>query len=398
MTEYSDDELRELVSRDGKAFYIKLGVGDSLAKECINNGQMVIGHPEVSNETALKVYKKPRGFVREQIMCDITGCSTITRSAGTYADQVMDFYTGGDYYPEGAGTGEHTLWITYWNMRLWWTFAKGEAKRGEDNESHPESYKGANHSGSPRKNARGPNGQRWDYHWRDTSGWRSTSLNTSSEVLYLHELGFISPRSRKTIRMVDADRVPYLKSLIYGERAKADTACLISRLDENQLEWFVEELFRKMGWERVSPVGGTQKDIDMVMRQDGRIAFIQVKSRGNMGGWAAVVRLAYRFGFCKTAAHEDREVEFYFVYNASHPDEEGDLNPENLDAFTTDLERKKMDEARRRLYAENHEAVEWFNGGERRVSVKSLGRDELAEKVAADESGELYKWLRERVG
>ena len=305
-----DEKLKKRVEGAPRAFYINLGVNGYLARRCIDNKHLVIGHPEVSHETASLVYGEPQDKVRNAIRQEIQDCSgRNAHQAGRYPSHVMNFYTGGDYHPKGAGTGEDALWITFWNMRLWWTFAKGKAQPGQ--QLGQELYPGANHAGKKVAGVHGPRGQGWDYHWRAASGWLDKSLVTD-EVLYLHKLGFILPRCKSTICEVGDENLEYLKSRVIGTGTGESEADLISHLDENQMEWFVEKLLCKMGWKRVSPVGGTQKDIDLVVAKDDTLAFVQVKAKTSDVVRRHVESLAEDF---RATSSEGQKAEFYLVYH-----------------------------------------------------------------------------------
>ncbi|MDA8000787.1 MAG: hypothetical protein MPK06_01875 [Alphaproteobacteria bacterium] len=311
-----DEKLKERIKGAPRAFYINLGVNSGLARECFDRGHLVIGHPEVSHETASLIYEKPESEVRGIIRQEIQDCSGRTASeAKSYPSQVMDLYTGGDWrgsWEEGC-TGDDALWITFWNMRLWWTFAKGRAQPGRNLDSG--FYPRANHPGRTVEGVHGPKGDGWDYHWRNTTGWLSKSL--AGKTLYRHQLGFITSRCEGTICLVGEERLEYLRSRIIGASTGESEADLISHLDENQMEWFVEQLFCKMGWNRISPLGGTQKDIDMVVEKDGVWAFVQVKTRTGEAIYAKIKHLAEDF---RATSDDGQKAEFYLAYHT----------PENL--------------------------------------------------------------------
>ncbi|MDA8004712.1 MAG: hypothetical protein MPK06_01825 [Alphaproteobacteria bacterium] len=326
---------RELAERieGADVFYINLGLGSYLANRCIKNGCMMIGFPEHPHDEIKNLDAMPS--------------STLEK-----------FYRNND-----------ALWVTYWNMRLWWTFVEKGAEVDAENAGHPVR----------------------ELKERKVVGWRDKSLD--GEVLYLHRLGYM-PRYGRTICEVSGN-AGYLKDVICGTGAREGEKCLISRLDENQIEWFTEKLFCEMGWERISPVGGTQKNIDLIMehKENHSLAFIQVKSKGTMGYWAEVVRLAY--GFSQNGASEDRKAKFYLVYNKPPHEGQGNLDLPGLEEYTEYLlNETKPDHRRKDIYGENLDAVDHFKGGAPKVSVESWGQKDLAEKAV--DCG-LSDWLRERV-
>lgn len=56
---------------------------------------------------------------------------------------------------------------------------------------------------------------------------------------------------------------------------------MIASLHWADFETLVDLMFARMGWQRVSRVGGSQKDTDLVLIQPatGEAAFVQVKSK-----------------------------------------------------------------------------------------------------------------------
>ena len=450
-----DRELAERVKNAPRAFYINLGRGGGLAKESISGGHLVIGFPQVSHETAFEVYEKEKSLAKDCIRDEITGCSKIApQTAGKYASQIVMLYTGDFYHSKDAGISEDSLWITFWNMRLWWTFAEGKAKPGRD--LSPESYVGANVPGNlksefegPGKGPKHPDGYPWDYHWRETSGWCDKSL--FGDVLYLHRLGWmLTVNGGFTIKHLDDRALCYLQKVILG----ADTLMcaspdeegevsklLVHRLNSGQMEWFVDRLFCEPEWERISPLGGNQKDIDLVVKnkETGVLAFIQVKTRTSVGAWEHFVRVAG--DFCEVKKNKNRSAEFYFIYHTS--DDEGDgycldkLRNKLVDDFNNSLgkslgktitrspleieqevkshldelkkqaepegmgvnkkARKKLDKAAARYYGtlRTVNAIDAISETPN-VKIHAWNVGCLVKKVG--ERDDLYEWLKERVG
>ncbi|MDA7983133.1 MAG: hypothetical protein MPJ79_03265 [Alphaproteobacteria bacterium] len=339
MTKLSDNELRERLEEAGKAFYINLGRGGYLGHKSIKDDCLMIGFPCHLHEEVMK-----------------------TEDLGSMPDAVQVFYKE-----------EKALWITCWNMRLWWTFAEEEFGTTKDHDNTELKVRG-------------------------TTGWCDKDLD--GEVLYLHRLGYI-PRYRGTINPIGRENLEYLKSRIRGAGAGTEEERLIARLDENQLEWFAEKLFCEMGWVRVSPVGGTQKDIDVVMekKEEDAIAFIEVKSKGSMGNWAEVVRSAYRFS--NTGDSEGRKAKFYLVYNKPPSPKEKQLDCRGLGEFMesiSDDEPGDKDPKRynmlQEFYGENRKAGGLLESSASKVSVESWGRKDLAEMAVKHG---LSDWLRVQV-
>ena len=361
-----DKKTAGLVDGARRTIYIQLGSQSQLAERAINGNCLIVAYPDAPHDDIIK-----HGGGDDAV---IDGINSLPSVSSKDKGVLRDFYTE-----------RKAIWITFWDMRLWWTFAKGGVT------AQPDAIEG-------------------ELKRRGTTGWSCESLR--GDMLYLHNIGGVFKIGKGTMRPVhgvpenDESRFSYLRNLILGEKTLGRTndevekaKVMISRLDGNQLEWFTEVLFNEMEERRVSPVGGTQKDIDMVMEKGNRtLTFIQVKGRGNVGNWAQFVRLAYRFH--KTAAGESRRVKFCFVYNESPPKSQGNLDLSGLAAFTKRIQRgeirgAKMDAEHQGFYADNLRAVKLFEKGESKVSVQSLGREELA-RMAVKHG--LSDWLRKRVG
>lgn len=68
------------------------------------------------------------------------------------------------------------------------------------------------------------------------------------------------------------------------ESLRASIAPLIQRLHWKDFELLVDLVLTRAGWQRLSPLGKTQKSIDleMLLPVDGRRAFVQVKSAATL--------------------------------------------------------------------------------------------------------------------
>lgn len=87
--------------------YIKLGTGNRLAKECIEQSIIRLGFDGVPHDMCIigewdGVHQTLRKLGKAQ------GAAT------NQAQQIQDFYT----------LDAETLWITFWEGKLWWTFAE----------------------------------------------------------------------------------------------------------------------------------------------------------------------------------------------------------------------------------------------------------------------------------
>src|SRR5690242_3789115 len=100
-----------------EARYIKLGTGNRLAEDCIEKGLLRLGFDGVPHDLCLA-----GGWKAVQQMPRKPGKSA--GPATNQAQQIKDFYT----------LGSDTLWITLWDGKLWWTFAKPGVLQDKDHD------------------------------------------------------------------------------------------------------------------------------------------------------------------------------------------------------------------------------------------------------------------------
>ena len=232
--------------------YIKLGPAGRWARECIGAGTLPLGHHSA-----------------DHALCEAGSWDEVTalrraagRSPGKATDltrEVRDFYE----------LGSDCLWITFSDRCLWWGFADPQVTwLGADETENPSRFR------------------------RMNDGWRNTDL--AGRPLRMEELSTWLTQVgnyRQTICTVKA--ADYLIRRLNGERdpivVEADAARsrltrsagqLIAQLHWADFELMVDLIFARGGWQRVSEVGGTMADVDLVLEQPtlGERALVQVKS------------------------------------------------------------------------------------------------------------------------
>ncbi len=185
------------------------------------------------------------------------------RSLGKARDgarEVRDFYT----------LGSNCLWITFADGHLWWAFAEPEV-----------TWLGVAEDGQGARIR------------KTVDGWRK--VNIEGEPLRIDDLSTRLTQVaayRQTVCRVKAS--DYLLRRINGieepvvARARDARSTMIAVATEmiTGLHWadfetLVDLIFARAGWQRISRVGGTQADTDLVLEQPtiGETAFVQVKSR-----------------------------------------------------------------------------------------------------------------------
>jgi len=232
--------------------FIKLGKGGEFEKECINNGELKIGFKAADYQTCLN------GDWEKITQHFIKSGKHDKKTASKFTGEVRYFFE----------EPEDTLWITFYNKKVWWAFARPEVTLLPDN-----------------RKIRKIIGK---WHDCDVNGSHLTSDNLSGQLLKTQ--GY-----QGTICKVSAAK--YLIDKINGiepedvVKAKQDYLSLktsienlIIKLSWQDFELFVDLIFRNAGWQRLSVLGKTEKSIDLDLQSPVTMerAFVQVKSQSDL--------------------------------------------------------------------------------------------------------------------
>ncbi len=237
--------------------YIKLGAGGTFARASLERGELQLGYQGVPHE--LSAAGNWDGILAH--------FQATRRSIGKARDsmrEVKDFYT----------LGSDCLWITFADGLLWWTFADTEVTMLEHTE--------------------GPVASR---HRKAIDGWRNTNIR--GEILRASDLttrltqvanyrGTICAvrAGDYLLRRINGEEEPVLQAATAARNAMiASARAMIAELHWADFEVMVDLIFARGGWQRVSVLGGTMADIDLLIEQPtlGETASVQVKSRASQG-------------------------------------------------------------------------------------------------------------------
>jgi Restriction endonuclease len=268
------------------AKYIKLGEKGVWERHCFDRGIIRLGYYEVPHELALSGNKE----AIRQIYID-EGFSPGVSSG--HARQVLEFYN----------TGPETIWVTFSEGYMWWCQTSQDVDFVGSDETQ------------------NPTGSRFK---QTLSGWSNTSVD--GQPLIISNLsGHLTSVAayRQTICDIKSSAFDYLLRKINGqllpdvEKAKKARESLISTIEQvirlltwKDFEGFVEMVFSKSGWLRVSAVGGPQKtiDIEFVLPLTNERAIVQVKSQTDQNQFNQYAESMSSHG-------ADRA---YYVYHSSH--------------------------------------------------------------------------------
>lgn len=261
--------------------YIKLGEGGEWEDRCLNHDQTVmLGYANPHHSDALngdweKVYdfwlKHRNGH---------SGAATRD------LNQIRDFYT----LPESG------LWVTFHSRHLYWCCAQSEVTELPDGERVRKAlggWKCESLTGEPLRI------ENLDGRVTKVQGFRGTICTVELED-YL-------------IRKIRGEVQPDVKAAIQAhDHLKVCLASLISGLWWKDFELLVDLVFSQAGWQRVSVLGKTDKDLDLDLLAPvtGRRAFVQVKSS------ATLATLENSIAAFRSATDFD---EMYFVVHTADP-------------------------------------------------------------------------------
>jgi hypothetical protein len=235
--------------------YIKLGPGGAWEAAALDGGRIDWGNAEDPHELAAA----GRWEAAKQAYLD---AGVLPSTATAYLRELKDLYT----------LGSDSLWITFARGHLWWAFAE------------PEVVRNSNHSPDE-----------GDCYRRVIGGWRNTDLNGRPLVMdgLSSKLTQLSGYRRTIcnvaasdylLRRINAAEEPIIARARSARAALVDaSSALIQQLHWGDFELFVDLIFSRAGWRRLSRLGGSMKDIDLLVEQPltGERASVQVKSAAN---------------------------------------------------------------------------------------------------------------------
>ncbi|HLC20068.1 MAG TPA: hypothetical protein VJK72_04050 [Candidatus Nanoarchaeia archaeon] len=264
-----------------KCYHIKLGQGDEWAEESIRKNRIYFGYRELPH---FQPTERSDIIIKQRVKTFFPGKtqSTITN----HANQISYFYN----------EPETTLWITFFNGYLYYTFANTEIHIEDGNRKY-----------------------------RETIGnWKCTDVK-DKPLSELNIRGDLRTKKyfRGTICEVDKTLLDYLLMKINCEedpvhseivRANEKIGDLIKRLSPKDFELLIDMIFMRSGVIRTTPIGGSMKNIDYAGFHPltGKMFIAQCKSTTNEKEIEKYLGI-----FAEMDKTEKGAVYIYFVNNES---------------------------------------------------------------------------------
>ena len=232
--------------------YIKLGAAGRWEYSSLDNGRIDWGMPS-----------DPHDIAMEGNWSAVTthyANSGLTPAVATgYTNEAKAFYT----------SGADILWITFARGRMWWAFAEAQVHwLGGDGTDHGTRYRNTI-SGWHDNDMVGTvlNDDRLSTKLTQLASYRRTSCQVAERDLCLRYIN--ADRDADAIAVVDAQR--HLRQAVEK---------LVVRLSWADFELLIDLILTRSGWQRISSLGGTLKDVDLIMEQPltGERMAVQVKS------------------------------------------------------------------------------------------------------------------------
>jgi len=257
--------------------FIKMGVAGEFERTSIADGKVKLDYREIDH---VKCLEGKWDEVYDQISREYKTQKRVTTS---HCNQVKMFYT----------EPVTTLWITYFDNKLWYCFAETEIHLNDDYTKYRKAIGGWKDVDI---NDRKLEMQSLSGRLTKVQGYRGTICSVE-ERSYL--IRVINDQQDQTV--IELER--------HQQELINDIEKLLVRIQWKDFEVLVDLLFRASGWARIGNMGGTIKDIDLKLINpiSDEYAFAQVKSKCDKATY-------FRFRDMASVSHET-DFKFFIVHS-----------------------------------------------------------------------------------
>ena len=237
-----------------KALYIKLGEGGKWEPSCIERDNTIrLGYEEAPHELCLQ------GKWEEITEVAVREWTKDRGAARRHANQIRLFYEA----------GSDVLWITFYKGLLWWCRSKREVSVLEEDKSRTRPVIGRWRSDDLAGNVL--QASRLSGKLLMLQGFRGTICDVRERGYLLRKLNGTAEREVQDAKDALDSLVDKIKTIIHG-------------LHWKDFELLVDLIFTNAGWQRTSPLGETQKTLDLTLEAPilGEQYGVQVKSQADL--------------------------------------------------------------------------------------------------------------------
>lgn len=234
------------------AYYIKLGIHGEWEKDCLKDSQTIrLGYLQTPHELCLQGKWDEVQKIWQGIRNDVG-------SATRDKNQIQVFYE----------SDEKVLWVTFFGDRFYWCFSKPEITLLSDkSKSRPVIGQ------SSSNDLKGKTLQK-----SQLSGALLRMEGFRGTICKVKELNYL-------VQKINGVVLPEIEDALEAKtNFEEKIEILIRKLTWQDFELLVDLLFHQAGWQRVAPVGKTEKtiDLDLYSPINKERFLVQVKSSANL--------------------------------------------------------------------------------------------------------------------
>jgi len=259
-----------------EVFFIKLGPGGRWNQECIEKGIVKVGFNEIDiRDIVQNKWNKIHDYYSKE---------SSGPWSSIYTNQIKNFFLA----------DEQTLWITFFNQKLWWCLTEKPIYENPDKTKYKKTING------------------WSS--KDISGKELLMNNLSGTLLAVQGFRSTICGVRESSYIIDKINAKVSADIVLVEKDFNQLAktvgTLIKKLRPKDFELLVDLIFRGMGCQRVGVVGGPQNTIDIELFSPviGERYLVQVKSETNFNQFQE-----YQKRFLEHVSYD----KYYYVYHTT---------------------------------------------------------------------------------